>query len=178
MKIRDRVKELRRIPAKDLKPNPKNWRTHGEAQQNAMRGILVEVGYADALLAIETSDGDVMLIDGHLRAEITPDEIVPVLILDVTLEEADKILATHDPLAAMAEVDDQKLEDLLKEISVESESLEAMLASLAELNDIDLPVETIIEQDDPPVDRAMELQEQWGTAEGQLWVIEGKQKHP
>ena len=43
-----------------------------------------------------------MLIDGHLRAETTPDAVVPVLVLDVDEAEADKILLTHDPLAAMA----------------------------------------------------------------------------
>ena len=40
-----------------------------------------------------------MLIDGHLRAETAPDMMVPVLVLDVTEEEADKLLLTLDPLA-------------------------------------------------------------------------------
>ena len=44
-----------------------------------------------------------MLIDGHLRAETTLRASVPVLVLDVNEEEADKILATAHPLAAMAE---------------------------------------------------------------------------
>ena len=50
-----------------------------------------------------------MLIDGHLRAETTPDSEVPVLVLDVTAEEADKILLTLDPLAAMAEADSERI---------------------------------------------------------------------
>lgn len=41
---------------------------------------------------------------------------MPVLILDVTEEEADKLLATVDPLAAMAETDDVMLKSLLDEI--------------------------------------------------------------
>ena len=49
MQIRDRIVELRRVPANELRPNPKNWRTHPKAQQEALRGILAEVGYADAL---------------------------------------------------------------------------------------------------------------------------------
>src|SRR5260221_3407006 len=68
MHIRDRIKELRRVPAAQLQPNPKNWRTHPKAQQDALKAILAEVGYADALLARETDTGRLMLIDGHLRA--------------------------------------------------------------------------------------------------------------
>src|SRR3972149_5815743 len=79
MQIRDRIKELRRVRASDLKPNPRNWRTHPSGQQDALRGVLAEVGYADALLARELADGTLMLIDGHLRAEPTPDAVVPVL---------------------------------------------------------------------------------------------------
>jgi hypothetical protein len=33
MRIRDRIKELRRVPARDLLPNPKNWRSHPAAQR-------------------------------------------------------------------------------------------------------------------------------------------------
>src|SRR5579872_2634795 len=107
MKIRDRIKELRRVPAKDLRPNTKNWRTHPKAQREALQGILAEVGYAGALIARELPDGSLELIDGHLRAETTPDQLVPVLVLDVTKEEADKLLASLDPLAAMAETNAQ-----------------------------------------------------------------------
>ena len=57
MQIRDRIKELRRVPASELLPNPKNWRTHPVAQQDALRGVLAEVGYADALIARETPEG-------------------------------------------------------------------------------------------------------------------------
>ncbi len=49
MKIRDRIKEFKRVPARDLEPNPKNWRTHPKAQGDALRGILADVGYVDAL---------------------------------------------------------------------------------------------------------------------------------
>src|SRR5919201_2122671 len=109
MQIRDRIKELRRVRAAELRPNPRNWRVHPPAQQDALRGVLAEVGYADALLARELADGTLMLIDGHLRAETTPDAVVPVLVLDVDEAEADKLLATLDPLAALAETDSEAL---------------------------------------------------------------------
>jgi hypothetical protein len=98
--IRDRIKELRRVPASALVRNPKNWRRHPKAQADALRGLLTEVGYSDALLARELPDGRLVLIDGHLRAETTPNSVAPVLVLDVTEEEGEKMLLTLDPLAA------------------------------------------------------------------------------
>lgn len=130
--IRDRVKELRRVRARDLRPSPKNWRTHPESQRNALRGLLAEIGYADALLARELPDGSLELIDGHLRAETTPDETVPVLIVDVDEAEAAKLLATLDPLAAMAEASATALDALLRDVDSSNEAVQAMLAELAE----------------------------------------------
>jgi hypothetical protein len=139
MHIRDRIKELRRVPASQLKPNPKNWRTHPAAQQDALRGILAEVGYADALLARETPEGELLLIDGHLRAETTPDAVVPVLILDIDETEAAKLLATLDPLAAMAKTDAAKLDELLQAVETGSPALQEMLAGLAAQSENTLP---------------------------------------
>ena len=132
MNIRNRVKELRHVPASDLRPNPKNWRTHPKAQQDALRGILAEVGMADACLARELDDGSLMLIDGHLRAETIGEETVPVLILDVDEAEADKILATLDPLAGMADSDAVKLDELLRNVDTGSEALQELISSIAD----------------------------------------------
>jgi hypothetical protein len=138
MKIRDRVKELRRVRARDLLPNPKNWRTHPAAQQDALRGVLAEIGYADALIARETPEG-LVLIDGHLRAETTPDAEVPVLVLDVSEVEADKLLLTLDPLAALAEADRESLESLLTAVETDSEAVRNLFARLAEESGITPP---------------------------------------
>ena len=130
MQIRDRIKELRRVPASELLPNPKNWRTHPVAQQDALRGVLAEVGYADALIARETPEG-LMLVDGHLRAETTPDSSVPVLVLDIDEAEADLMLATLDPLAAMAGRDEERLTELLSTVSSDNDTVNALLQTLA-----------------------------------------------
>ena len=153
MKIRDRIKELRRVKASDLVPNPKNWRTHPEAQKNALRGILSEVGIADAVLVRELPDGSLMLIDGHLRAETTGDTMLPCLILDVSESEGDKILATLDPLAAMAESDAVKLDAILREVDTGSEALQEMLAALADdagLYQTDEPAPQAVAEDEAP----------------------------
>lgn len=135
MKIKDRIKELRRVPASELLPSPKNWRTHSEQQQEALKGVLADIGWADAVLARETPDG-LMIIDGHLRSEVAADQVLPVLILDVTEAEADLLLATLDPLANMAGTDAAKLEELMADISTGSVALQEMLSQLAEQNGI------------------------------------------
>ena len=151
MQIRDRIKELRRVKASDLLPNPKNWRTHPLAQQDALKGLLAEIGYADALIARETPDG-LMLVDGHLRRETTPDSVVPVLVLDINDAEADKMLATLDPLAAMAEADTEALRKLVSGISTTDENIQSLLTSVLEANDaimLDIePPETFPEIDE------------------------------
>jgi len=131
MQIRDRIKELRRVKAERLRPNPKNWRTHPQSQQDALRGILSEIGYADALLAREMSDGSLELVDGHLRAETTPDAEVPVLILDLNEEESDKLLTLLDPLATMAQTDQHTLHGLIERLSTENEAISNMIDKMA-----------------------------------------------
>ena len=130
MQIRDRIKELRRVRASELAPNPRNWRTHPDAQRDALRGVLAEIGYADALLARELPDGQLEIVDGHLRAETTPDAMVPVLVLDVDEQEALKILLTHDPLANMAVADERKVYDLVESCPFEHPQVNEMLAQL------------------------------------------------
>jgi len=130
MRIKDRITELRRVKAADLRPNPKNWRTLPKQQADALQGILSEIGYADALIARELPDGSLMLIDGHLRAETTPDAEVPVLVTDLTEAEADLLLASLDPLAALATTDNEKLDELLADLSPQSEALKEMPAGM------------------------------------------------
>ena len=148
MQIRDRIKELRRVPAKTLIPNPKNWRTHPDRQKDVLKGILSEVGYADALLARELSDGSLQLIDGHLRAETTPEQQVPVLILDLDESEADKLLTLLDPLANLAGTNHDLLAELIENIETENAAVRQILdemmskpPELPEPNDLkDLPI--------------------------------------
>jgi len=148
MIIRDRIKELRRVKAGQLKPNAKNWRTHPASQQDALRGVLAEVGYADALLARELPDGTLELIDGHLRAETTPEMEVPVLIVDLDDQEAAKLLAVHDPLAAMAGRDDDVLAELLADVETENEAVRNLLDRV--LREPELPPLTQPDDTPPP----------------------------
>lgn len=131
-----------------------------------MRGVLAEVGIADAVLARELPDGSLMLLDGHLRAETITDADVPVLVLDVNEVEGDKILATLDPLAAMAEADAAKLDGLLREVETGSQALADMLTELAEESGVlDDDDKEVVEDEvsEPPVEPI--------TKSGDLWIL-------
>ncbi len=134
MQIRDRVRELRRVKAGLLRPHPRNWRVHSREQGDALRGVLAEIGYADALLARELPDGSLQLIDGHLRAEATPDVEVPVLIVDLDDSEADKLLAVLDPLSAMAQTNRDALAGLLSDMETENEAVGSHLDAIPQAN--------------------------------------------
>ena len=116
MQLRDRIKSLRRVKASTLRPNPRNWRTHSASQAKALGAALEEIGFAGVCLARELPDKTLELLDGHLRAQTAADERVPVLVLDLDDAEAAKLLATFDPLGAMAGVDAASLESLLREV--------------------------------------------------------------
>jgi DNA modification methylase len=168
VKIRDRIKELRRVKANELIPNPANWRTHPKSQMDSIRGVLAEVGFAGAELAYETDRG-LMLIDGHARAEIAGDAEIPVLILDVNEAEAKKILATFDPIGAMADADAVKLDSLLREVETGNQALADMLTALAEesgiLDGLNEAIGEVVEDEvpEPPADPI--------TKPGDLWIL-------
>lgn len=164
MNIRDRIKEFRRVKASELRPHPNNWRMHPQSQQDALRGVLAEVGYVDALMVRPLPDGSLQIVDGHLRAETTPDAEVPCLVVDLDDSEAAKVLATFDPLAAMAESNAANLDAILREVNTGSEALQEMLAELAK--DAGLYKTGEVEEDEvpePPVDPV--------TKPGDLWLL-------
>ena len=131
MEIRDRIKELRRVRASDLVTNEKNWRKHPQWQKDGMQAVLDQIGYAGALIAYENDD-QLVLIDGHLRQEMTPDDEVPVLVLDVSEAEAEILLATYDPLPAMASEDGAALKVLLDGITTGEAALAALMLDIKE----------------------------------------------
>ena len=123
--IRNRIKAHRRVRAGDLVPHEWNFRTHPALQRAALGALYEQVGFARSLLAYELPDGRLKLIDGHLRRDLTPDMEVEVEVLDVTEDEARTLLLSIDPLAALAEQQDQLHQRLLELTPTDSEELQA-----------------------------------------------------
>lgn len=130
MPIRDRIVNLRRVKANTLQVNEDNWSTHPEPQRASMEAVLTEIGYADALLARELPDGRLQLLDGHLRAEVTPDDEVPVLVVDLDDDESRLLLAVHDSLPTLAETDEQSLSNLIQSIETADAAIDALFDSI------------------------------------------------
>jgi DNA modification methylase len=131
-----------------------------------LNAVLCEIGFADAVLARECPDGGLELIDGHLRAELAPETEIPVLVLDVDQGEADKLLATLDPLAAMAAADSEKLDALLAGIETGSAELKAMLDEVAKEAKRQAPQPEVVEDEIP--DAATVLAR---CKPGDLWLL-------
>ena len=137
--LKNRIVAHRRVLAADLRPHPRNPRTHSPAQRAALNAILAEVGLARSVLAY-VADADkplgdaapLTLIDGHLRQEELRAAEVDVEILDVTDAEAEKLLLTLDPLAMLADYDRRALDELRERVRTESNDLAALWVSIAE----------------------------------------------
>jgi len=161
MSFRDRVTDLRRVRAGDLRPHDLNWRRHPPSQRRALRAVLADIGWSAALVARETPTG-LELIDGHLRASVDPDETVPVLVVDLDDEEAQLLLVTLDPLAAMAETDATALATLLESVTITDEDLLRHVSELAGL-DVQVGKTNPDEVPETPADPV--------TKPGDLWIL-------
>lgn len=132
---KDRVVELRRVPASQLQPHPENWRRHPEEQVTALRGVLEQIGFADVALAVERGRGKnkrLVLVDGHARADVVDDDYeIPTLIVDLDDDEVRLLLATLDPLAKMADTDEASLAALLEQLEAENDDVASLLDTLA-----------------------------------------------
>ena len=114
-----------------LLANPFNWRIHPTNQQNALSGVLKEIGLVQNVVANRTTGH---LVDGHLRVMLAMREnqpVVPVTWVELSEEEERLILASLDPLAAMATADAGALDALLSSVQSGETAVQAMLEQLA-----------------------------------------------
>jgi hypothetical protein len=130
--IRNRITGHRRVRAGDLVPHEFNFRSHPEVQRAALPALYREVGFPRSLLAYELPDGWLKLLDGHLRRDLDPGMEVEVEVLDVTDEEARTLLLSLDPLAALAETQEQLHQRLPELTPAVDPDLEAAWRAAAE----------------------------------------------
>lgn len=146
--------------------NPLNWRKHPKWQKDALRGHLKEVGWVQRTI-INKRTGH--LVDGHLRVELAMEESVgeiPVLYVDLSEEEEKIALASIDSISALAETDQELLNQIVQEVSVDDLELDAFLESLTDFPDYEEEGEGNTDPDDCP-----EPQVTVYSQPGDLWIL-------
>lgn len=157
-------------PLGQIQFNPRNWRVHPLNQQNALKGVLDEVGWVQEVIVNKRTGN---LIDGHLRCQLAAREgakTIPVKYVDLSEEEEALVLSTLDPIAAMATTDKQKLDELFASIETENADVLKMLDDIAEKERLEYAKKDPVDAE-PQIDRAAELNEKWQVKTGDLFRI-------
>jgi len=157
-----------------LLANPANWRIHPKSQQDALTGILNEIGWIQSVIVNRRTG---FVVDGHLRVALAishQDPAIPVVYVDLSDEEEALALASIDPISAMAATDKALLDSLLRDVSSADAGVMAMLSDLAEKNGLHFggvePGDGGDEFDPTPDEGPTRCQS------GDLWLIGGKHR--
>ena len=161
-------------PADQFQANPRNPRRHPQRQRDAVHDSLERVGWIAPVIENRQTGN---LLDGHERVwqALATNSDVPYVVVDVAEADEAFVLATFDPIGALAEIDAAAFADVLRDVDTGSAAIQEMLAAMAEEAGIDWG--QLAEPEEPPepqIDRAEELREIWQTERGQVWEIASK----
>jgi DNA modification methylase len=159
----------------DLSNDPANARKHDDRNIDAIVASLRRFGQQKPIV-IDKSDV-VRAGNGTLEAARRLGwESIDCTVTGLESIEATAYAIADNRTAELAVWDDEFLaatlepmdDEMLSDVGFTSDELSDLLS---EVN----PSE--IEDVEPQISRADELQKEWGTTEGQLWIIEGQQRH-
>jgi len=146
-----------------LLANPLNWRVHPKEQQDALEGLLKQVGWVQRVI-VNKRTGHV--VDGHARVALAlrrNEPTLPVLYVDLSEDEERLVLAAIDPIGGMAGRDDDMLAQVLDGLTAEDAGLQALLDSLKP--EVVEATEGLTDPDDAP-----EVQADPMTKPGDVWL--------
>jgi hypothetical protein len=127
-----------------LLANPKNWRIHPKDQQDALGTVLDRVGWVQKVIVNQATG---FVVDGHLRVAMAiskNEATIPVSYVDLSDEEEALVLATIDPLSALAITDDAQIQQLVDDINPDDE-VQNLLMSVklpVSFTDTDSPIKS------------------------------------
>ena len=163
--------------------NEENWRIHTREQMEALQGSFQDVGTVKrVLINLRTSPewGDraniETLVDGHARAVLFSKndmDTIPADYVDLTPREEAIILTSLDPITGMATSDREKLATLLRDrVETDNENLKALYDSMTTKERLDEFYNSgTVEEDEPRLDEADRILEEWKVESGQIWEI-------
>ncbi len=122
-----------------LLANPFNARIHNALQEQALVGVLDEIGWIDKV-QVNLTTGHV--VDGHLRVSAAirnGESRVPVEYLDLTEGEERLVLLSKDWITQMAGYDTLLTQTLIEQVDSENAALQTMIDSMGEVLGISFP---------------------------------------
>ncbi len=164
---RNRITGSGTLKVAEALANPLNFRVHPAHQRAALEASLDNVGWVQQVVINKRSGH---LVDGHLRlalAEQRGEQELPCLYVDLADEEERLVLASLDPIAAMATADREKLTELLASIQSADEGVQLLLESIARQERLELP--TLSGPVDP--DSIAETPAEPVSKPGDLWLL-------
>lgn len=135
-----------------LLANPRNFRRHPAHQQNALKGVLEQVGWVQDVIVNQRTG---FLVDGHLRVELAMRQgqaEIPVKYVDLSPDEEALVLATLDPIGALATADSEALAALLEDVTTQDEAILSLLSDLFAEHGFDLSSVQFKEYDESVAD--------------------------
>lgn len=139
-KFKSKIVGTAEVDPNDLVENPANWRQHPLTQRRALDKVLRSIGWVDSV-KVNVNTG--RMVDGHLRVDVAKENketAVPVVYLDLTEEEEKLMLATLDPIGALADTNQEMFQKLVSELK-SADDIIAETATSAELSSILLEIE-------------------------------------
>lgn len=97
----------------EITAHPKNYKAHPDHQSDALQEMIHDVGFVRSVMVNKRTG---TLIDGHLRVALAIKDrqtAIDVEYVDLSPAEEARVLATLDPIAGLAEIDEQALNELL-----------------------------------------------------------------
>src|SRR3984893_151977 len=142
-----------------------NFRIHTQAQKRALDGVLRAIGIVQNILVNRTTG---RMLDGHLRLEMAISDgqpRIPVTYVELTEQEEKVVLATFDPLSAMAGQDEEIFKSLVDGMD---DAFRALVAATGE---------ELLKAGNTEDDAAPPLPEEPVSRLGDLWGIEVEDGH-
>ena len=172
--------ENRRIALTALAPHPRNYNRHSPEQLSRLRASLKRFGQVRSVVVQALADGGYVIVAGHglidaAKAEGWTEVHADVIPADWPEFRVLAYMAADNELARMSDPDQEQLAALVAKVQAEGDDELAALA--AGTNDLmkkllaGLNGDAAGEDPGPQVERADELREKWGTAEGQVWGL-------
>lgn len=175
------VRAEKNVDPESLNLNPYNFKIHQKPQIDTMDGILKEVGFIGAVLAVEKTRN---VIDGHMRVQMyrQSSQLIPLVVfLDFQTEEEEKeAILLFDEVGTMARKDRQILENIINDIKFDEEKTRELIRRLGKKKKIDIDIDDVtgkfdarIEKDDGDKEETEnmfdELVEEWDVDNHFIW---------